>query len=125
VYRVILTTEDEFVQKTMQLGFQNLLGNNASVALVGTKSEKENNSNNLEGLLDDCSPSDQHDILEGSEPLALASVSSAMSSHGSTFKKMIQDFKKALGERKTPRDLSNLNRIIMIFIVITIILSIV
>jgi hypothetical protein len=42
-----------------------------------------------------------------------------------TFNRIIKDFKKALSERKTPQTLVNLNRIIVLTVLATIILSIV
>lgn len=54
----------------------------------------------------------------------MSSVSSTLSGNGSGFKKMIQDFKKALSERKTPADLVLLNRVIIVFTLLTIGLSV-
>lgn len=49
-----------------------------------------------------------------------------MSSTGSnigSFNRAIKDFKKALGERKTPKNLLFLNRLIMVIVSTTIVLS--
>jgi hypothetical protein len=40
-----------------------------------------------------------------------------------SFNRIIKDFKKALGERKTPRNLLYLNRIMKLILLTTIILS--
>lgn len=53
---------------------------------------------------------------------SMSSVSSSQS-QGFTFNRIIKDFKKALGERKTPRNLLLLNRIILMVLFITVILS--
>jgi hypothetical protein len=62
------------------------------------------------------------DGISNDDELDLASVSSA-SQGGSNFNKMIQDFKKALGERKTPRNLILLNRAIIVIILLSLIIS--
>jgi hypothetical protein len=52
----------------------------------------------------------------------MSSMSSTQSGSVS-FNRIIKDFKKALGERKTPRNLVYLNRIMKIILLLTIILS--
>ena len=53
----------------------------------------------------------------------MSSMSSAASSASMSFNKVIKDFKKALGERKTPKTLILLNRIMIAIFTITIALS--
>ena len=59
---------------------------------------------------------------EEDEELDLQSVSTT-SNASSSFNKMVQDFKKALGERKMPRDLVYMNRIIIIILLISFLVS--
>ena len=60
---------------------------------------------------------------DGDDEFDMASVSSASANNYSSFNKMIQDFKKALSERKTPRNLVYLNRLILIILFLTIALA--
>lgn len=55
--------------------------------------------------------------------MSLSILTGHFQSNLSSFKKMIQDFKKALGERKTPWDLIILNRIIIVFSLLALILT--
>ena len=50
-------------------------------------------------------------------------MSSTQSGSAVSFNRIIKDFKKALGERKTPRNLVYLNRIMKLILLTTIILS--
>ncbi len=52
----------------------------------------------------------------------MSSASSA-TSNSMSFNKVIKDFKKSLTEKKTPKNLLNLNRIMMLLISFMIILS--
>ncbi|TNV87946.1 hypothetical protein FGO68_gene6125 [Halteria grandinella] len=121
IYRIILTTQDELA---LQKNVSNM--HQTSGALGATKSEKDN-SKDQEQIFEELSEyQDGVNVsMNDEDPLQLSSVSSAMSSNSTSFKKMIQDFKKALSERKTPGDLLNLNRLIIIFTLATITLSIV
>jgi hypothetical protein len=53
---------------------------------------------------------------------SLSSMSSTQSGSVS-FNRFIKDFKKALGERKTPKNLIYLNQVIKVILIVTIILS--
>ena len=53
---------------------------------------------------------------------SMSSMSSTQSGTAS-FNRFIKDFKKALGERKTPKNLLYLNQVIKVILIITIILS--
>lgn len=57
------------------------------------------------------------------DAMDLASVSSTSTSSLGSFNKMIQDFKKALSERKTPKNLNYLNKIIIVILLASLILS--
>ena len=52
----------------------------------------------------------------------MSSVSSA-TSNSMSFNKIIKDFKKSLTERKTPRNITYLNRIMVLIFLATIVLS--
>ena len=57
---------------------------------------------------------------------AQGSFSASMSSTASTsytFNNVIKDFKKALGERKTPKNLTILNRIMVAILLATVVLT--
>ena len=58
-------------------------------------------------------------------PNGQSSVSSlsSTSTNGYAFNRIIKDFKKALGDRKTPKNLVFLNRIVILILFATIILS--
>jgi hypothetical protein len=61
-------------------------------------------------------------VLMSEHKGSMSSMSSTQSGSVS-FNRFIKDFKKALGERKTPKNLIYLNQVIKVILIITIILS--
>lgn len=79
---------------------------------------------NLDAEIDEGSIEEGASSLVEELSLSLSTSSGGFSSQsGNSFDKMIKDFKKALGERKTPGNLVFLNRIILVITLLSIVLS--
>ena len=86
--------------------------------IVGSNTNAQNENGALEGMWS----SSSHDTEAQDLQQSMSSVSSA-TSNSMSFNKIIKDFKKSLTERKTPRNIMYLNRIMVMIFLATIVLS--
>ena len=92
--------------------------------LANTNIENMGSHSGLNSIGEEDSQDSQNSLALGGGQMSMAGSSmSSSSSNGFAFNGIIKDFKKALGERKTPGNLIILNRIMILILLATIALT--
>jgi hypothetical protein len=119
VYRLVLLTEDDQLSNTLLRGV--IAKTNANLSSKGESGSEQLNAQNM-GDLEEGVVSLSGEVV-GEMDMSSTSSAQGMLTSTNSFYRMIRDFKKVLGEKKTPKNLIYLNWILIAVFSLSIMLS--